>query len=588
MDYLLKSSALIVIFYVCYIIFLQRETFFTSNRYFLIFGLITTILFPLLVIPIYIEAIPITSTGFTIVSTTVQDVPETFDFSELLIWIYGIGVSFIIGKLIIQLLSLTVLIKNNKQIRTESFIYVETNQNTTPFSFFRWIVYNPKQFTEQELNLILQHEKIHARQMHSVDVLLMDLATALFWFNPIVWLYRKALKQNLEFIADRETQKRTACEKQYQKLLLKTSLPQQNHMLINTFYNSTLKKRIVMLHKSKSKLMNSWKYSIIAPLLVVFAMNFNTKIIAQTSGHSSNNIIEDQQNILKFVITKDTKDSQLDYIKDKLADNGATISFNKVQRNAKNEITNMKILFKYKNSSGNHVTKSSDPIKPIEISINPTGDAINVGQQESGLSQTFDVEPKEKGDTTYTKTVTAIIKKTDSVSTSKDENTFQIIGVKVNENGDKPAGFVTKDGKTPLVYFDGNEINMDEMNTIDPNSIESISVLKDKTATEKYGKKGEDGVILIISKKGEFTKTVDGETISIIEDSNQNTRKTSIVNNGKTPLYILDGKEITSEQMEAIQPSDIDTVTVLKDKSATDKYGKKGENGVIVISLKKE
>ncbi|MEO8773989.1 MAG: M56 family metallopeptidase, partial [Gelidibacter sp.] len=359
MDYFLKASAIITIFYGCYFIFLQRETFFHSNRWFLIVGLVTSVLFPMLIIPIYVEATPTSFDGFTMIATRPQNAPEAYDVTTLLIWVYGIGASFFLGRLIIQLISLIVLVKKNEQDKNEQYTYVETHQDTTPFSFFRWIVYNPKQFNQNELELILQHEKIHAKQMHSMDVLLMDLVTALFWFNPFIWLYRKALKQNLEFIADRDTQKQTDCEERYQKLLLKTSLAQQNLMLINTFYNSTIKKRIVMLHKSKSNFMNAWKYTIIVPLLVIFAMTFNTKIIAQSSDQTSKTAVDDHQNILKFVVTKDTKDKQLDFIKDKLADKGAVISFNNLKRNSKNEITSIKISYEYKAHKGNYHKKSS-------------------------------------------------------------------------------------------------------------------------------------------------------------------------------------------------------------------------------------
>lgn len=221
MDYFLKASAITIIFYACYIIFLQRETFFNSNRWFLTAGLITAALFPMLVIPIYVEVTRSPLDGFTMMATTDQNMPESFDWALLLYWIYGIGASFFLGRLIIQLISLLTLIKKNDKKKIDHFTFVETHQNTTPFSFFSWIVYNPNQFNPKELELILKHEKVHAQQMHSLDVLLMDLATALFWFNPALWLYRKALKQNLEFIADRDTQRQSDCEERYQKLLLK-------------------------------------------------------------------------------------------------------------------------------------------------------------------------------------------------------------------------------------------------------------------------------------------------------------------------------------------------------------------------------
>ncbi len=544
------------------------------------------------------------------IPTTATNNPEaTFDLNSLLIWVYVIGVSFFFGRLLIQHFSLIKLIKNNDSKKIGSYSYIKTSQNIMPFSFFRWIVYNPKPFNNEELDLILQHEKIHASQFHSIDVVVMNLAVVLFWFHPVIWLYRKALKQNLEFIADHHTQKYTQSGERYQKLLLKTSLPEQHLTLINTFYNSTIKKRILMLHQSKSNKMNTWKYSIIVPLLVVFALTFNTKIIAQTTDDVSETSINNQQNIFKFVITKDTKDTQLDDIKNKLADQGATISINNLKRNPKSEITSIKIAFEYQNNSGNHAVNSTNPINSIEISMNPFDGSINVGQQTSALSQTFDVTPNDNGQTSLKKIT---ITKLDTLYSNKN----QVVGYKINddnvinkdtifyitnstgkvhtikdlEGDNNQLSVIIREGKKtdplkyaenpPLVFIDGKKISADEMRTIDPNDIKSIEVLKDKSATEKYGEQGKNGVILILSKEGTTNKTND--EIVVLKG------KTVITNSGKTPLYILDGEEITFDQMNAIDANNIASVNVLKDKSATKKYGKKAKNGVIIITLKKD
>lgn len=643
MEYLLKSSALIAVFYICYILFLQRETFFEANRWFLLLGLITSILFPLLVIPIYVDMPATTNGGFSVIATTAQTTPEpSFDLTTLTLWVYAIGVSFFLGRLLIQFLSLMKLINKNDKEKSGKYTYIRTSESLSPFSFFKWIVFNPKLFNEKELELILQHEKIHASQSHSIDTVLVDLAAALFWFNPFIWLYRKVLKQNLEFIADQHTQKQSKNDERYQKLLLKTSLPEQNLNIVNTFYNSSIrlklfgkqitlftafgqvKKRIVMLHKSKSNLMNTWKYSIVVPLLVIFAMTFNTEIIAQTTVAEKETAKSDQQNILKFVVTKDTKDQQLDFIKEKLADKGAIISFKNVKRNIKNEITAIKIKFDYKNNSGNTSINLSQPISPIEISINPSNDSIKVGQQTSELSQSFDIITDEDGQVIISES-----------TTDPKENSFRIVGKKINKNAtNKDTIFIenttgkvsykntidennkvitvkktnsethifNNDESSPLVFLDGKKIKNDEMDTIDPNSILNIQVLKDKAITKKYGKKGDNGVILITSKKDGFSKSENQEIIfenqinqkiiklEVDEDTEIiHERPSNLLSNSKNPpLYIVDGKETTREQMDAINETNIESVFVLKGEQATKQYGKKGENGVIIVTTKKK
>src|SRR5690606_24046394 len=249
MEYLLKVTAVVTIFYVIYKLFLQRDTFFESNRWFLIIGLISSLVIPFLVIPIYMDYTPV---AFSNILITEQLSTETFEKSfnilDYLPMIYALGAMFFSGRFIIQLISLARLIYKHKGIKKDNFIFVETQNNTSPFSFFKWIVYNPETFSPTELEHIIEHEKTHGKQYHSVDILISQLFCVLLWFNPFMWFYNKDLKQNLEFIADKRTLNQYHCKKSYQYTLLKTSMPSHQMALSNHFYNSLIKKRIVMLH----------------------------------------------------------------------------------------------------------------------------------------------------------------------------------------------------------------------------------------------------------------------------------------------------------------------------------------------------
>ncbi len=542
MEYVLKASAVLIIFFSCYKVFLQKETFYEANRWFLLGGLVIAVGFPFLVIPIYVEVSTSSTVPFTITSAINTPYPKVFDLSTVLIWAYATGLIFFLGKYIIQLISLGMLIKKHPKTTQNGYAFIETMQATTPFSFFNWIIYNPTHFNADELQLILQHEKVHASQKHSVDVLLMDLATAVFWCNPLVWLYRKALKQNLEFIADHQTQKLTLCEAQYQKLLLKTSLSHKQFMSINPFYNSTIKKRIVMLHKSKSNLMNTWKYSIILPLLAAFALTFNTEVVAQnvSDSNTSSTTTMDQQNVLTFIITKDTKAEQLDFITEKLAVKDITIKFKNIERNSKNEITGIKIKYDYKNKTGTYAKNLSNPIPSIEISVNPTSHNVTIGEQRSGLSQTI------------------------AIASENEPNHIQITALKDTLGLQQITDATSKFQNQPLIILKDQELTHQEMQAIDPNSIANITVLKDENAIKTYGDKGKNGVIILRLKDSTAPDTQ------------------------PQPLYIVDGEEISKDKMEAIRPETIESVDVLKDQAATTKYGAKGAHGVIIITTKKK
>lgn len=578
MEYFLKASAVMTIFYGCYIIFLQRETFYDANRWFLLLGLLTAVIFPLMVIPIYIEVSTTPTTVFAATTTTTPPSSQTLDLTTLLLWGYVLGLSFFLGRFIVQLSSIVSLIKKHHRTKGDGYTILETTQNPAPFSFFKWIIYNPTQFDAQERQLILEHEKVHAFQNHSVDVLIMDLATVVFWCNPFVWLYKTALKQNLEFIADHHTQKRTCCDERYQKLLLKTSIPAAQYISINPFYNSTIKKRILMLHKTKSSLMNTWKYSTIIPILALFATTFNTETIAQTTSDTNVSTPNDQQNILKFILTKDTKKEQLDMIKDKLNHKGASITFESVERNSKNEITGIHIAYKYKGKLVTHLKNSFKPITSIEISMNPSNDSISIGDQTSDLSQTIEIKndgsAQIAGFETDSKNepILTLVNKFKSNSVSKDSvfisnttdkvhnrNSNQRKDVIIKNNDNEVSKYNYQKNK-PLILLNDKELTDQQMNAIDPNTIASINVLKDESDTKKYGEKGKNGVIIIHLK----------------EDLDTHAQ----------PLYILDGEEIDKSVMEAISPDSIESVEVLKNDAAIKKYGAKGKNGVIIITTK--
>src|SRR5690606_28943449 len=156
MEYLLKVTAIVTIFYIIYKLFLQRDTFFESNRWFLIIGLISSLVIPFLVIPIYIEYTPtfynVTING-QIVTETIE---KPFNILDYLPLIYGLCVVFFSARFLIQFISLIKIIHKNKGTKKDGFIFIETQSNTSPFSFFKWIVYNPETFNQTELEHIIE------------------------------------------------------------------------------------------------------------------------------------------------------------------------------------------------------------------------------------------------------------------------------------------------------------------------------------------------------------------------------------------------------------------------------------------------
>jgi len=232
MELLLNASGVTIVFYFFYNLFLKKDTFFKANRIFLVSGLVLSLIFPFIVIPEYIEYIPVNITNFVFESTSInQNTEPKTDNSFNFILLYLLGVIIFTIQFIIQLFSVFAIIVKHKKERNGAYSFIKTTKKIAPFSFFNWIVYNPNQFNLNELEQIIKHEKTHAKQYHSLDVLFTQIICIILWFNPIIWLYRKSLKQNLEFLADQTTSNNFNCKKSYQYTLLKASIP--NHRLIS-------------------------------------------------------------------------------------------------------------------------------------------------------------------------------------------------------------------------------------------------------------------------------------------------------------------------------------------------------------------
>ena len=373
--YFLKSSALMAVFYLTYTFLVQKETFFNSNRWFLLLGFFTSILLPLFFIEkiVFIDK-PIYSPTDFVFSPTNQmpiNTVESLNWLNLFYIGYGILVMILVLKIILELVSLFKLIKNKEVNVVKPFALIDINENINPFSFFKYIVFNSKMYSNTELQNIISHEKVHSLEKHSIDVLIAKVFCAIFWFNPFVWLYKNAIIQNLEYIADQKAIQNIENKKAYQMTLLKVVSDQNCLSITNSFYQSLIKKRIVMLNKNQSKQTNIWKYAVILPALVAFIIFFQVKLIAQEKSGRPNYYNKNQSEIDPIVINKNTSDNKLKEIAETVkTESDVDIKFKNVKRNNKEEIIAISTYFKnQKGTKGNHIIVSDEPIKPFYINI---------------------------------------------------------------------------------------------------------------------------------------------------------------------------------------------------------------------------
>ena len=385
---LLKSSALIAAFYLAYHLLVRKETFFNTNRWFLLTGLFTALLLPWFNITkvVYVEKPKMALADLVAYSSqnteTTPQIPvaEPFDWMSL-VWIGYLAIAlFLLTRIVINFTSLFRMLHNQQKTKKEDFTLVDLNQNIAPFSFFNYIVYNSSLYTAEELQSILLHEKVHSREKHSFDVMVAKLFCIIFWFNPFVWLYKKAIIQNLEYIADHKAVQQLENPKVYQMALLKAISNQNCLSITNNFYQSLIKKRIVMLNTNQSQQRNAWKYSLILPVLIGFVLLFQIKTIAQ---EKMGNTVLSQTNLkdeVRLVIDKNTSDADLKRESQRLKEkHGVTLKYSKIKRNDKGEITGIKVEFKdKKGNKGVSQVAGNEPIAPIHFYKNE--EAIGFGK----------------------------------------------------------------------------------------------------------------------------------------------------------------------------------------------------------------
>jgi len=281
-QYLLESSICLAIFYGFYHFFLRRETFFQLNRFYLLCSPALALLIPLLNISLQ----PTTEYLYPIVTQTaswnqrlwqtmeLQPTPLlTITVGDLLLIIYALGGFVMAQRLFHSLWRVGQLIRKNRRVAAEEFTVVETNNDLPAASFFSFVFWKGGRLSEQQ-RLILEHELVHVRQKHSVDVLLMEFWVILKWFNPLIYLFRRSLRVTHEYIADHYVTRQSGSKSNYARLLVRLGQPNGRLSLVNTFSLLT-KKRLLMLSQKPSPNWRYAKYILSLPLLVTLMLLFS-------------------------------------------------------------------------------------------------------------------------------------------------------------------------------------------------------------------------------------------------------------------------------------------------------------------------
>ena len=324
--YFLKINVAIALFYAFYRLFFHKDTFFHWRRTALLCFFGISLLYPLLNIQEWIkEQEPMVAMAdlyaTIILPEQIIEAPQetTVTWQELIPQILGViywsGVLLLAIRFLIQLGSIIRLhfLCPKSTIQGSRVHILKTG--TGPFSFFHWIFINPMQYSDKEINEILIHEQTHVRELHSLDIILVQLVILLCWFNPFSWLIRSEIRMNHEYLADKQVVMSGYDKKSYQYHLLgikHTSLAAAN--FYNNFSVLPLKNRIKMLNRKRTRNIMKSKYLMFIPVAALLVLFSNCTNTAEEATK------EEEKVDVKFVPTEvksdtiDTQDEVLDMV----------------------------------------------------------------------------------------------------------------------------------------------------------------------------------------------------------------------------------------------------------------------------------
>ena len=314
--------AILLVFYK---VLLERESMHTFKRIFLLSALIFSFITPAIIFTEYVEPIVLSTPQIPITTELSEFAAEPTSITRptdmnvvnwpMLFWtIYCLGLIGFGFRFFRNLFQIFHRIKANPKFKENLSIKVLLKENLPPHTFFSYIFLNKTKFESNSIpQAVLTHEETHAKEHHSLDVLIIELLQVLFWFNPFIYFFKKSIKLNHEFLADSAVLKKENNTSDYQNTLLsylsKESLEKyQSTGIANAINYSSIKKRFTVMKKRTSKKTALWKSSILLPLCSILLFAFSQKKVEERSldepSEITGNWLREENELDLFTILK--------------------------------------------------------------------------------------------------------------------------------------------------------------------------------------------------------------------------------------------------------------------------------------------
>lgn len=599
--YVLKTILVSGIFFGYYWFALRDKKFHYYNRFYLLACLSLSLIIPLLNFNWFTVESPVLYGSSEVFNLVIESGKsragiqlDWMDWSLIGIALVGMGLLLLLGMHILKIFKLK---QKAEVVPMDGFDFISIEEEEAPFSFLDNLFWKKSiSLNDNNGQKIFKHELTHIQQKHTWDRLYCQIVSSIFWMNPFTWLIQKELQTIHEFIADEEAVGNSDVEA-FAQMLLQTHYG--NHFLnpTHSFFYSSIKRRLIMLTTSKKTKYSYIRRVMILPLMVMAVGIFSVKVNAT---ERIANKVDAFKAVVSQVITDTTKPIIATSLKAK-GDKGViksdTIYFTKTDKNTDSSFSKKDMNKALYVVDGKKVSwESMQEINPKHIA------AVNVLKGKEATSY------GEEGRNGVILITTKFGPPPPPPPSKIAPPPPPVAGVSIV--GTKDA-IVNNSGKAPLYVINGVPVKKNGMNPmehINPNDIERIDVLKNKSAVSLYGKEGEEGVVLITTKTP-AAKLKAGNTKSELnaENSFLVASKSAVSSEGQKiefktgkgilqanqlgsaterPLFVIDGVPSTDEAVKKLNPNDIKTINVSKDKSALKIYGNKAKFGVVEISTK--
>jgi len=259
--FFIKSTICLFVLYGFYHFFLSNQKFLLFNRYYLVFSLFFSIIASLIVIPVKsdyslntsIDKFATTTAYFIKGNALIENTYTLFTFQNILFSFYIVITSILLIRFALNIFRLLSKIKKNKKVEYQKKSLVLIKERSLPYSFFKYVFVNRSDYENGKIEKeLLIHEEAHCLQYHSIDIIIIEFLNVFLWFNPAIWLFKKAILLNHEFLADNKVLSTFELD-DYQNTLLNLVLRNNSASLASNFNYSLTKKRLIMMNKKTIK-----------------------------------------------------------------------------------------------------------------------------------------------------------------------------------------------------------------------------------------------------------------------------------------------------------------------------------------------